>query len=111
MQIITIYNVDFDEGFSQLSRYFVTKRVDSDGLKWTQLDRVGLVFGHNLVTLWSFLQSTKTPTSSILNFVLKNNPFFNYIHVAVLFNRLTFDRENFVWGLLHDTAVYTRCAH
>ena len=89
----------------------MTKVVDSDGLKWTQLDRGGLVFGHNLGTVWSFLQYTKIPTSSILNLILKNNPFFNYIHVASLFNRLTFDRENLYGGLLHDTAVYTRCAH
>jgi hypothetical protein len=35
-------------GFSQLARYFVTNGVDSNGLKWTQLDRLGLVRGHNL---------------------------------------------------------------
>ena len=29
--------------------------VDSVGLKWTQLNRVGLLFGHNLDTVWSFL--------------------------------------------------------
>ena len=29
--------------------------VDSDGLKWTQLDRAELVLGHNLDTVWSFL--------------------------------------------------------
>ena len=29
--------------------------VDSDGLKWTQMDRGGLEFGHNLDTVGSFL--------------------------------------------------------
>ena len=29
-------------------RLIVTKMVDLDGLKWTQLDRAGLVRGHNL---------------------------------------------------------------
>ena len=29
---------------------------DQDGgLRWTQVDRSGLVFGHNLDTVWSFL--------------------------------------------------------
>ena len=55
MQITTNHNFDIGDVFSQLARYFVTKMVDSDGLKWTQLDRSGLVFGHNLDTFWSFL--------------------------------------------------------
>ena len=54
LKITINYNIDFDDGLSQLTRYFVTKMVDSDGLKWTQLDRAGLGFGHNLGTVWSF---------------------------------------------------------
>ena len=50
-----IRGICFNVGFSQLARCFVTKMVDSDGLKWTQVDRAGLVFGHNLDTVWSFL--------------------------------------------------------
>ena len=45
LQITTIYSIDFNDVFSQLTRYFVTKRVDSDGHSWTGS---GLVFGHNL---------------------------------------------------------------
>ena len=55
MKVTTTYNVDIQDDFSQLTRYFVTKMVDSDGLKWTQVDRVGLGFGHNLDTVWSLL--------------------------------------------------------
>ena len=39
LKVTTTYNVDIQDGFSQLARVFVTKMVDSDGLKWTQLDR------------------------------------------------------------------------
>ena len=54
MQEATInYNIEYDDGFSQFTRCFVTKVVDSDGLKWTQLDSAGLGFGHNLDTIWT----------------------------------------------------------
>ncbi len=61
MQITTTYNIDFDDGLSQLARVFVTKMVESDGLKWTLFDRGGLVFGHNLDTVWSFLRGWSLP--------------------------------------------------
>ena len=51
MKVTTTYNIHISDRSSQLTRYFVTKMVDSDGLKWTQLDRSGLVFGHNLDTV------------------------------------------------------------
>ena len=61
MQITTNYNVEFDDVFSQSAQCFVTKMVDSDGLKWTQLDRAGLVFGHNMDTVGSFLGERGLP--------------------------------------------------
>ena len=50
LQNQTIYNVEFRDGFSQLTQCFVTEMVDSDGLNWKQQDRVELVLGHNLDT-------------------------------------------------------------
>ena len=68
MKVATTYNIDIGDGFSQLARYFVTKIVDSDGLKWTQLDRGGLVFGHNLDTVWSLLWVRGLPVVWLADF-------------------------------------------
>ena len=56
LKVTTNHSVSFDDGFSQLAWYFVTKMVDSDGLKWTKLDSGGLVRGHILDNLWSFFR-------------------------------------------------------
>ena len=46
MKVTITYNIDFNDRFSQLSRCFVTKMVDSDGQGWTG---VWSQFGHFLV--------------------------------------------------------------
>ena len=73
MKITINYSIDFNDVFSQMARIFVTKMVDSDGLKWTQLDRAGLGFGHNLDTVWSFLWVRGLPEVWLMGAVMKLN--------------------------------------